>query len=62
MNERQRKISWAVYFAIFLAVLRELIHDNDAHDKFRWLPVVSEVAIVLGIGWICYYFARNRRN
>jgi len=62
MNERQRKISWTVYFVVFLAVLRELIYDNEHHSQFDWFSVIAEIIIVLLIGWIAYLFSRNRRN
>jgi len=60
MNERQRKISWAVYFAIFLAVIREAIRIKDSNNRFSWQSVITEVSIVLFIGLICFYFAQNK--
>jgi hypothetical protein len=62
MNDAQRKISWAVYFAIGLAILHELIYDNEHHSKFDWFSVIAETIAVLLIGSIAYHFSKNRKN
>jgi fluoride ion exporter CrcB/FEX len=60
MNARQRKISWTIYFGVFLAVLRELIHNKDSGEKFSWFSVVAEIIVILIIG--CFFFFSDKKG